>query len=110
MSVVFLSGPITGDKNYYSRFKQYERILVRNGYTVLNPAILPNSDELSHDDYMKITLAMLEVSDIVLMLRGWEQSKGAVIEESRARDLDKKIIYEKTEFLPLLKPLVGNYD
>ena len=47
-------------------------------YAVLNPATLP--DDLPADRYMPICLSMVQAADIICMLPGWSQSRGANIE------------------------------
>lgn len=74
--VVFIAGPMTGYHNYNrDEFNAEARMLEDRGFTVLNPAILP--DGLPHSQYLFITLAMLESADAIFMLDGWEKSGGA---------------------------------
>ena len=44
---------------------------------------------------MTIDLAMLEISDIVYMMKGWEQSAGAKWEHEKALIWETPIIYEE---------------
>ena len=44
---------------------------------------------------MKIDLAMIDVCDIVYMMKGWRASRGAKIEECYAQMRGKKVIYEE---------------
>lgn len=89
---IYISGKITGDKNYKYKFKVIEEYLIRAGYTVMNPAILPLGFE--HEEYMKICVAMLEVCDAIYMLTDWEDSKGAKEEYEIAKSLGKEILFE----------------
>lgn len=74
--VVFIAGPMTGYHNFNrDEFNAEARILEERGFTVLNPAILP--DGLQHEQYLQITLSMLEQADAVFLLNGWEKSTGA---------------------------------
>ena len=91
--VVFISGPMTGYKNFNrDEFDAEARAMGDRGYIVLNPAILP--DGLQHEQYMSITLAMLRQADAVLMLKGWHESKGARLELDLAIRLGLVVLTE----------------
>lgn len=76
--IVYLDGPITGVADYRQRFDMAERKLTDLGYTVLNPAILPEG--MSKAAYMRICMAMIESADAVAFIPGWQNSEGARIE------------------------------
>lgn len=81
--VFFLSGPMSGLPDAgREEFNRVERILRGDGCLVLNPACLPL--DLPSECYMPICLAMLRESDAVMMLNGWENSVGAMIEHDYA--------------------------
>ncbi|ENV3745079.1 MAG: DUF4406 domain-containing protein [Enterobacter roggenkampii] len=94
--VVFIAGPMTGYHNFNrDEFHTEARILEERGFTVLNPAILP--DGLRHDQYLQITLAMLEQADAVFLLNDWENSVGATREFDRADELGLLFLYQDWE-------------
>jgi hypothetical protein len=94
--VVFIAGPMTGYHNLNrSEFNTEAGILEDRGFTVLNPAILP--DGLLHGQYLQITLAMLEQADAIFLLNGWEKSTGATREFDRACELGLLFLYQDWE-------------
>jgi len=58
----------------------------------------PESD-FSVDEFYEYSMAWLEVSDALLVLRGYEKSKGALAEISKAESLGIPIYYSLSEFL-----------
>lgn len=89
---VFISGKITGDKNYRRKFKKAERKLKRMGHEPVNPAIFPEG--WKHDQYLYITLAMLETCDAVYMLGDSFNSIGAQAEHDLAKEIKMPIYHE----------------
>jgi len=87
--VVYLAGKITGDPDYRKKFRQAEVKLAYMDYIVLNPAALPAG--LDPSDYMRISLAMLESADVVVLLPDFEASEGATIEERYASYIEKAV-------------------
>lgn len=78
MSVVYIAGRITGDPDYKEKFMWAEESLKERGFTVLNPAVLPKG--LTSEDYMRISIAMMQSADCVVFLPGWGASRGAQLE------------------------------
>ena len=76
---VYISGRISGDPAYKEKFMKAETTLKGWGDTVINPAWLPKG--LTPASYMRISIAAVEAADVLLLLPGWEQSKGAMIEK-----------------------------
>lgn len=93
---IYISGPITKDKNHYEKFLKAENRLKEEGHEVINPArvgrLLPTSFE--HKDYMDIDFALIQKCDAIYLLKGWRASIGAVNEVSFARQRDMKILHE----------------
>lgn len=103
--LVYISGKITGDDNYRTKFATAEQRLIRDGYKVLNP--VEEADRLDRvhqamgraaptwSDYMrKCLLAIIDV-DAVYMLRDWQESRGARLEHYIASELGITIVYEE---------------
>lgn len=95
----YIAGPITKRLNTYQyAFADAEMVLNYLGYKVLNPAWLPKG--LKNEDYQRIDDAMLQTADIVVLLKGWERSKGARREARLAEQLGKKLIeYEQIDMM-----------
>ena len=98
---IYLSGPITGVANYRENFRRAKEALTRDGYTqIINPAelceVLPESIA-SWEDYLEICLDLLDKAEAVVLLPGWDMSRGVRREIRYAIAKDKLIMeYETT--------------
>ena len=86
---VYIAGPVTGVDRYWETFELVDDDLTGRGFTVLNPARLPST--LPHEKAMPICMAMVEAADAVVLLPGWEDSKGATMEKQYAEKLGKPV-------------------
>ena len=94
---VYISGKITGTTDFMDRFAKAEEKLKAEGYAVLNPAHANSymPEDTTWDEYMKVSLTLLQMADAIYMLDGWEDSKGARQEYDMAvNPLHLKIMYE----------------
>lgn len=88
---VYISGPITGTKDYPERFERVENELplIHQGVEVINPAKvnanLPEST--TWEEYMRMSLCMLSMCDGIYMMEGWQQSRGANLEYAYAKGM-----------------------
>lgn len=88
---VYISGPITGTKDYLERFERVENELplIHQGVEVINPAKvnanLPEST--TWEEYMRMSLCMLSMCDGIYMMEGWQQSRGANLEYAYAKGM-----------------------
>ena len=92
---IYISGKITGNKDYIMTFANAEALLKEKfpGATVLNPAevLLPNLCDW--DDYMVICLRLLDKATHIYMLDNWVQSRGACTEHLHALKNDIKVLW-----------------
>ncbi len=96
---IYISGAITGTVNYMERFAEAEKLLTKKGYTVINPAKinaqLPPST--SYEEYMQMSLFLMDMCDVMYQLKGWQNSKGANREYGYALAKDF-IIFKEGDF------------
>lgn len=91
----YLSGPITGHKNYRQQFARAAGALKEMGYNVINPAAIDDAlpvECMSYEAIMRIDLDLLATADYLVQLPGWEDSKGANRELGFALGADKIIV------------------
>ena len=107
---IFISGPMTGLPNYnFDKFNEVAARLARAGYKMVNPVcickrfkqeeVVKNKeafDEMVKDQQM----AERQLCDSILLLDGWEKSKGVRLELQTAIELKFQIFLEKD--LPIL--------
>lgn len=92
ISKVYISGPMTGYENFNREAFDFQAARFKHlGYAVMNPAVL--GDGFSQKDYMMVTVAMLQCCDCVVVLPGWEASKGTLAEVELAKKLELAFIY-----------------
>lgn len=101
---IYISGKITGSPHYMADFRKAELFLAKEigkgklPYTsIINPAktnaTLPCDFEW--DDYMKVCYKLLELCDAIYMLKGFEESKGAMRELVYANNMGLRVLYEQ---------------
>lgn len=93
---IYISGAITGTNDYIERFARAEKELTENGYSVINPAKVNAQlpEDTTYEEYMKMSILMLDMCDSVYMLKGWEKSCGANREYGYAMAKEKTIFIE----------------
>lgn len=92
---VYISGKITGNKNYKEQFNNAEQELLKSGVEVFNPVnVSIPVENPTYKDYMKADIQQLINCDCIFMLKNWLTSKGATLEHKIAIALDLIIIYE----------------
>lgn len=100
MSVVYIAGPMTGLPDFnFPAFRAAAADLSARGYDVRTPTDADGgSQDKSWQFYMRLALRMLLDCDQVVLLPGWERSRGACIERSVAEALGMPVT-EYAEFV-----------
>jgi hypothetical protein len=82
MKKVYIAGPMTGLPNYNQpAFHEAAAKLEALGLAVLNPATsFGGRVDLDYPSYMRAAVMLLLQADAIVMLPGWEASKGATLE------------------------------
>lgn len=94
MKRVYISGPMTGLPDFnYPAFNAAAQLLRSEGIEVENPAENPTPECRSWAGYMRLALVQICRCDAVLMLPGWEKSKGARLELHVAQQLGLQVRY-----------------
>lgn len=93
---IYTAGKISGlnRDDVIKKFETAQKSLVAEKHQVFIPSVLPAYEEVSHEDYLHICYAIIDVCDAVYMLSDWQQSKGARMELQYAADHRKEILYE----------------
>ena len=90
---IYIAGKISGDKEYRKKFDAiYDHLIHKYGCPVYNPAKQPEG--LSYKEYLYNGIDLLKNCNVIYMIKGWEDSKGARAEHAIAVALGYKIIYE----------------
>ena len=97
MSKVYISGPITGVKDYDQIFMKAHERLKLMGKDVLDLVEMTKNltTQLEYETYMKIAFALIDDADEIYMIEGWERSAGANRELGYAIGKGKRVIYQK---------------
>ncbi len=96
---IYISGAITGTDDYMERFAKAQKELEEQGYYVINPALINSNmpKDTTYEEYMEMSLTMLDMADSIYMMKGWEKSCGANREYGYALAKDKIIMFEREE-------------
>lgn len=91
--ITYISGPMTGyDQLNFPRFYEAERVLrEKHQLDVLNPAAFGDADGWSAA--LRRDLRLLTEADAIVMLEGWEDSRGANLELHVAKHLGLRVGY-----------------
>jgi nucleoside 2-deoxyribosyltransferase len=94
---VYLSGPITGTEDFKDRF-EFGEIKVnqkfRNTARAINPVKIAEQlpENITYEAIMQICFDTINSCDIVLLMPGWEDSKGCNQEYGYAIGIGKEVV------------------
>lgn len=91
--VVYISGPISGVKNYWEKFEKVEDVVSGLGYTALTPTRLP--EDLSQAQRTRICFAMIDSADVVLFFAGWSGCEFSKFESDYVEMVQKPRVFFK---------------
>lgn len=92
MTRLYIAGPMTGLPLFNApAFDSAERQLRTAGFDVLNPARRGSDPKMPWDWYMREALKDLMNSDAVALLRGWNHSPGARLEQYVAQQVKMRV-------------------
>lgn len=96
LGVAYIAGPMSNCPEYnYPAFEAMAKRLRGAGWQIVSPHELhPADPSKPHDWYMRRDLQALVHCGRIVMLDGWERSKGARIEHFNAVELGMKIFYQ----------------
>jgi Domain of unknown function (DUF4406) len=105
---IYIAGPMTGHPEWnFPAFTRAAHTLRALGYEVASPHELFTHTDRPWAFYMKAALITMLTCDAIFMLDGWENSRGASIEQQLASELDYHTLFENEgypihkEFNPL---------
>lgn len=90
---VYIGGKISGAEGWEDYFKSAEFFVkTHNGFPV-SPRILP--PKMTQEAYMDICFSLVRNCKVVLFLKNWKDSLGAVAEHAYAIKIERTVLYEE---------------
>lgn len=98
MKRAYIAGPMTGlqDLNFPA-FHRAAAHFRAQGVDVVNPAEINPDPSAGWNECMRNDIRELVTCDAIVMLPGWERSKGASLEHYIARQLEPRVVYLTSE-------------
>ena len=92
---IYISGKITGNKDYIMTFANAEALLKEKfpGATIINPADVSLPNIYDWEDYMAICLRLLDKATHIYMLDNWVHSRGGCTRGVRALENDITVLW-----------------
>jgi len=91
---VYVAGPMTGKPDLnFPAFHGAAASLRASGYEVINPAEINPDPTAKWEDCMRQDIAQLVTCDGIALLPGWQNSRGAKLEQHIATQLGMREIH-----------------
>lgn len=91
---LYIAGPMSGYPDHnFPAFNAMAKELRGLGFEVVNPAELAEDDSQPWEYYMRRDIPLLCQCDGIVLLPGWQQSKGAQLERYIAAELKMEIVH-----------------
>ena len=90
---VYIAGKISGLNDWESHFKSAEFFVKTHNGIPISPRILP--PKMSQEAYMDICFSLVRSCKMVLFLKNWKDSLGAVAEHAYAIKIQRTVLYEE---------------
>ena len=92
MTKIYLAGPMSNYENYnFPAFHSAAALLRSQGFEVISPAEINPNTSMEWGDCMRADIAALVTCEMIQLLPGWENSKGATLEHHIAERLQMEI-------------------
>lgn len=96
MKRIYIAGPMSGlPELNFPAFHAAAAELRAQGYDVVNPAEINADPTAGWVACMRLDIAQLVTCDQILLLPGWESSRGATLERHIAQMLEMPVQYAK---------------
>jgi len=89
----YVAGPMTGlPELNFPAFNKHAATLRKAGFHVENPAEICPDPQAKWEDCMRADIAKLVTCDAILLLPGWQKSRGATLEAHIAKSLGLQMV------------------
>lgn len=89
---IYIAGSITNNPDYEQEFAEVEKELISQGHAVHNPV---KNLGFSYKDYIDMGLCELMHCEAIYLLKGYENSRGALLELEYAKTVGLQIYAEE---------------
>lgn len=96
---IYISGPISGHdiEERRAAFAAVESMLREEGLEVVNPLNVAFPEDCTHEQYMRVDIALLIGCDYIYLMEGWMESYGCVAEMHVAKSAGIKVLHNEEE-------------